>query len=64
MERKKGLPSYPGSRSLYVLLTILIAVEAGAIILQAIYLARSVTLLFQGTSVTEIGQELLLFMLF
>ncbi|QUW23196.1 thiol reductant ABC exporter subunit CydD [Sporosarcina sp. Marseille-Q4063] len=64
MERKKGLPSCPGSRSLYVLLTILTVVEAGAIILQAIFLARSVTYLFQGASVSAIGQDLLLFMLF
>src|SRR6185437_14063758 len=63
MERKKGLPSYPGSRSLYVLLTILIAAEAFAIILQAIFLARSVTFLFEGSTVSAIGQDLLLFML-
>jgi ATP-binding cassette, subfamily C, bacterial CydD len=64
MERKKGLPSYPGSRSLYVLLTILIAAEAFAIILQAIFLARSVTFLFEGSTVSAIGQDLLLFMVF
>lgn len=64
MERKKGLPSYPGSRSLYMTLTILIFLEACAIILQAIYLGRSVTFLFQGASVQTIWKDLLLFLVF
>jgi ATP-binding cassette, subfamily C, bacterial CydD len=45
-------------------LTILIATEAFAIILQAIFLARSVTFLFEGSTVSAIGQDLLLFMVF
>ena len=64
MERKKGLPSYPGSRSLYVMLTVLIVLEAGAILLQAIFLARSVTFLFQGEAVQSIGKDIGLFLLF
>lgn len=64
MERKKGLPSYPGSRSLYVSLTLLILLEAGAILLQAIFLARSVTFLFQGAAVQSIGKDIGLFLLF
>jgi len=64
MERKKGLPSYPGSRSLYLSLTLLILLEAGAIVLQAIFLARSVTFLFQGAGVQSIGKDIGLFLLF
>ena len=64
MERKKGLPSYPGSRSLYVSLTLLILLEASAIVLQAIFLARSVTFLFQGEAVPTIGKDIGLFLLF
>ena len=64
MERKKGLPSYPGSRSLYVTLTILIRFEAVAIVLQAIFLARSVTFLFQGAAVQTIGKDVSFFLLF
>ena len=64
MERKKGLPSYPGSRSLYISLTLLIVLEAGAILLQAIFLARSVTFLFQGAAVQSIGKDMGLFLLF
>ena len=64
MARRKGLPSYPGSRSLYVSLTLLIALEACAIVLQAIFLGRSVTFLFQGSGVQAIGKDLLLFIVF
>ncbi|MCM3745409.1 thiol reductant ABC exporter subunit CydD [Sporosarcina luteola] len=64
MKRKKGLPSYPGSRSLYASLAFLILVEACAIVLQAIFLGRSVTFLFQGATVQEIWTDLLLFLLF
>ena len=64
MERKKGLPSYPGSRSLYVMLTILIVLETVAIVLQAIFLARSVTFLFQGAAVDSLGRDIGLFLVF
>ncbi|MCM3711914.1 thiol reductant ABC exporter subunit CydD [Sporosarcina luteola] len=64
MKRKKGLPSYPGSRSLYTSLTFLILVEACAIVFQAIFLGRSVTSLFQGATVQEIWKDLLLFLVF
>lgn len=64
MERKKGLPSYPGSRSLYVFLTLLIILEAGTILLQATFLARSVTFLFQGAAIETIVKDMLLFLLF
>lgn len=64
MARKKGLPSYPGSRTLYISLTLLIALEACAIVLQAIFLGRSVTFLFQGSGVQAIGKDLLLFIVF
>lgn len=64
MERKKGLPSYPGSRSLYILLSALIVLEAGVIVLQAIFLARSVTFLFQGAALQSIGKDIGLFLVF
>lgn len=64
MARKKGLPSYPGSRSLYISLTFLIAIEACAIVLQAIFLGRSITFLFQGSGVQAVGKDLLLFIVF
>lgn len=64
MERQKGLPSYPGSRSLYISLTILIVLEACAIVLQAIFLGRSITFLFQGEGVQAIGRDLLFFIVF
>ncbi|WP_438311906.1 thiol reductant ABC exporter subunit CydD [Sporosarcina sp. FA9] len=64
MERKKGLPSYPGSRSLYITLAVLILFEAIAIVLQAIFLARSVTFLFQGAAVQTIGKDISFFLLF
>ena len=64
MERKKGLPSYPGSRSLYITLILLILFEAAAIVLQAIFLARSVTFLFQGAAVQTIGKDVRFFLLF
>ncbi len=64
MDRRKGLPSYPGSRKLYILLTLLILLEACAIVLQAIFLGRSITYLFQGAAIQSIGKELIYFLVF
>ncbi|MGQ0513987.1 hypothetical protein ACT453_12345, partial [Bacillus sp. D-CC] len=43
MKRKRGLPSYPGSRVLYVVLTIISMLEAFSIIAQTVFLARAIT---------------------
>lgn len=64
MTRRKGLPSYPGSRSLYISLTLLIALEAFAIVCQAVFLGRSITFLFQGSGTEAIVKDLLLFIVF
>ena len=37
MKRKRGLPSYPGSRVLYVVLTIISMLEAFSIIAQTVF---------------------------
>ena len=54
MKRKRGLPSYPGSRILYVALTIISILEAFSIIAQTIFLARAITFLFHGDSTNNI----------
>ena len=46
MKRKRGLPSYPGSRILYVALTIISILEAFSIIAQTVFLARAITFYF------------------
>lgn len=56
MKRKRGLPSYPGSRILYVVLTIISILEAFTIIAQTVFLARAITFLFHG----EIVQAMLI----
>lgn len=48
MKRQKGLPTYPGSRRLYILLGFLSIVEAVSITFQAIFLAKAITNLFNG----------------
>lgn len=63
MERKKGLPSYPGSKLTYATLGIIIFIESLAIIAQAIFLARSITFLFEGAFVTDITSDIVLFLL-
>src|SRR5690625_1196519 len=63
MERKKGLPSYPGSKLLYSLIGILSVLEAMSIIAQAFFLARVITFLFQGSSLIEVTTEILFFFL-
>jgi len=54
MKRKRGLPSYPGSRVLYVVLTIISILEAISIIAQTVFLARAITFLFQGETVQSV----------
>ncbi|WP_088344161.1 thiol reductant ABC exporter subunit CydD [Bacillus cereus] len=61
MKRKRGLPSYPGSRILYVALTIISILEAFSIIAQTIFLARAITFLFHGETVQTILSEVVYF---
>jgi len=63
MKRKKGLPSYPGSRKLYASLTILIIFETIGIIAQAYFLARAITLLFDRVSLSDVVPYIALFFL-
>ncbi|MGE1126909.1 thiol reductant ABC exporter subunit CydD [Bacillus wiedmannii] len=61
MKRKRGLPSYPGSRVLYVVLTIISILEAVSIIGQTVFLARAITFLFQGETVQSVLNETVYF---
>ncbi|MDA2419795.1 thiol reductant ABC exporter subunit CydD [Bacillus cereus] len=61
MKRKRGLPSYPSSRILYVALTIISILEAFSIIAQTIFLARAITFLFHGETVQTILSEVVYF---
>lgn len=61
MKRKRGLPSYPGSRVLYVVLTIISILEAFSIIAQTVFLARAITFLFQGEIVQSVLNETVYF---
>lgn len=63
MKRKKGLPSYPGSRKLYASLTILIIFETIGIIAQAYFLARAITLLFDRVPLNDTAPYIGLFFL-
>src|SRR5699024_4289429 len=58
MNRKRGLPNYPGSRSLHLKLTFLIILEAISIVAQATFLARTIVLLFYIIDVTEVLTEI------
>ena len=53
-KRQKGLPMYPGALSTYSLLTCFIFIEVGLIIAQSIYLARTITLLFQKMPIEDV----------
>lgn len=61
MKRKKGLPNYPGSKKLHILLVIFILLEAIMIVAQAIFLARAITFLFEGTPISDVIVHIALF---
>ncbi|MBJ7932566.1 thiol reductant ABC exporter subunit CydD [Bacillus cereus group sp. N31] len=61
MKRKRGLPSYPGSRMLYVALTIISILEVFSIIAQTVFLARAITFLFNGETVQSVLNETVYF---
>lgn len=53
MKRGRGLPTHPGSRSLFFILTVLTVVETAAIIAQAVFIATAITALFEGATVSS-----------
>src|SRR5699024_7723975 len=61
MKRKKGMPTYPGSRKLYAVLSVLIVLESIGIIAQTVFLARAVCLVLQGASLVEALSDRALF---
>ncbi|QWU44732.1 thiol reductant ABC exporter subunit CydD [Bacillus sp. NP247] len=61
MKRKRGLPSYPGSRALYVTLSLISILEACSIIAQTVFLARAITFLFHGETVQAVLNETVYF---
>lgn len=63
MERKRGLPKYPGSRKLYFIITSLTIFEAIFTVVQAIFLARAITLFFDRFSVQAVGKSIVFFLL-
>lgn len=58
MKRKRGLPSYPGSTFIYITLGFLSVLEAISVTVQAIFLARAITFLFQGASVASVALDI------
>lgn len=60
-QRAKGLPMYPGARKTYTILSLFIIGEAITIIAQAFYLARAITFLFQGQSLSNVLLDIGLF---
>src|SRR5690625_3849209 len=60
-KRAKGLPMYPGARKTYTILSLFIIGEAITIIAQAFYLARAITFLFHGQSLSNVLLDIVLF---
>lgn len=63
MKRRKGLPTHPGSKKLYIIVSIFTLFEAIAVTAQAIFVARAVTSLFEGAQATDVLQEIGFFLL-
>lgn len=63
MKRKKGLPSFPGSRLLYLFLTLIIILEAASILAQAIFLGRAITFIFRGEPMDQVIRNAGLFLI-
>lgn len=63
MNNNRGLPSLPGSKSVYVVLSLFTVLEAMSIIAQAIFIARAVTFLFQGKQLNDLVNDIILFLL-
>lgn len=63
MERKKGLPSYPGSNQLYIIVGIITLLEAISVTAQAVFVARAVTSLFHGAQSVDVLKDVSFFLL-
>lgn len=63
MARRKGLPTYPGSRPLYISLGFLSLLEAVSIVFQAIFLGKSITNLFNGVPFSDIVFDVVYFLI-
>lgn len=61
MERRKGLPTYDGSTKLYIFLTLIIVIEACAIIVQATFLARAISAAFHRLPLSDFQLDIWLF---
>lgn len=57
-KRQKGLPMYPGSIKLYLILILLIIGESIAIIAQAYFLARAITNLFERMPINDVVTDI------
>ncbi len=65
MKRERGLPNHPGSRPLYVLITLLTIIETVTIIAQAVHLATAISSLFEGATLSsQVPRIILFFMMF
>src|SRR5690625_7981551 len=63
MKRKRGLPNYPGSRSLYIRISGLTLIEAVSIIAQAVFISRAITFLFSGSPLIVVVCDLVFFLI-
>src|SRR5690625_2225105 len=63
MKRKRGLPDYPGSRSLYIRISGLSIIEAVSIIAQAVFISRAITFLFSGSPLIDVLRDLAFFLI-
>lgn len=63
MKRKRGLPNYPGSRSLYIRISGLTLIEAVSIIAQAVFISRAITFLFSGSPLIDVLRDLAFFLI-
>src|SRR5690625_1966971 len=63
MARRKGLPTYPGSRPLYISLGFLSLLEAVSIVFQAVFLGKSITNLFNGVPFSDIVFDVVYFLI-
>jgi len=60
-QRKRGLPAYPGSRRAHLVLAFFIVLEAGSILAQAGFLAKSITALFNRMPLSDVLSDIGLF---
>lgn len=63
-KRAKGLPVFPGSISHYIVISVLIILEASTIVAQAYFLAKVITALFERIPISEVLTLIVLFFTF